>query len=64
MKTGDGELLVKCDYLCYVRWGDDVKVEGTFRTKARMITDYRIGGEYLHASKVENGTLNLSFEHP
>jgi hypothetical protein len=64
MKTGDGELLVKCDFLCYLRWGDDVKVEGSFRTKERMITDYKIRGRYLHATSVENSSLGLTFEHP
>jgi hypothetical protein len=64
IKTGDGELFVKCDFLCYVRWGDDVKVNGSFRTRARRITDFKIEGEYFHATSVENSGLELTFEHP
>lgn len=63
-KTGDEQLMIKCDFLCYVRWGDDVKVEGTIRTKGKRITDYRVRGRYIEASMVENTTLGLTFEHP
>ena len=64
VKTPDSEFFVKCDYLCYVRWGDDVKVDGSFRTKGPRITDHRIKGEYFQADSVENSSLGLTFEHP
>jgi hypothetical protein len=64
VKTGDGEVFVKCDYLCYVRWGDDVKISGSFRAKPPRITDFKIGGKYFHATSVENSSLGVTFEHP
>ncbi len=64
IKAGEEDILVKCDFMCYVRWGDDVRVQGSMRTKERRITDYRVKGRYLHAITVENATLGLTFDHP
>ena len=64
LKVGESQFMVKCDFLCYVRWGDDVKVQASSRTKERRITDYRIRGKYLHATSVEDTTLGLTFQHP
>lgn len=64
VKAGDKQIMVKCDFLCYVRWGDDVKVQGSFRTKEGRIADYRIRGKYLHATSVESPGLGLVFQHP
>jgi hypothetical protein len=64
IKSGDGEVVVKCDFLCYVRVNDDVLVEGEFRENPPKISSYRIEGKYFEAKAVENKTLNLKFKKP
>jgi len=64
IKSASDRLLVKCDFLCYVRWGDDVKVEGSVRDREGRISDYKIRGKHIHASSVEDLTLGVAFERP
>jgi hypothetical protein len=64
IETNDGEVAVKCDFLCYVRVNDDVSVDGEFREKQPKVSSYRIEGRYFEAKTIKNKTLNLNFKHP
>ncbi len=64
VKSGDDQVLVKCDFLCYVRWGDDVVATGSLKEREGRISDYRIRGRYFQADMIEDSVLGVVFERP
>lgn len=64
MKSDEGEVAVKCDFLCYVRVNDTVSVDGEFREKQPKISSYKIEGRYFEAQAIKNKTLNLNYNQP
>jgi hypothetical protein len=64
IKSDDGEVDVKCDFLCYVGLMMTFWSRGEFRVNQPRVSSYKIEEKYFDAKVVENKTLNLNFKQP
>jgi hypothetical protein len=61
LKTEKEEIPVNCDFLCYVRQGDRVDVEGEIKKEQPINANYGLQGRYLYAHGILDKTLELRF---